>query len=103
VGSLLQSGTYISPVIATAGGTELRVIFEGTIPAGAAVAVHAQLAGSEAWTVVPYLSSSPQTAGTIELTHRLQGMSAASLRLRLTLTGTTTARPLVDNLRAVVL
>ena len=103
VGSLLQSGTYISPVIATAGGTELRVMFEGTIPAGAAVAVHAQLAGSEAWTVVPYLSSSPQTAGTIELTHRLQDMSAASLRLRLTLTGNTTARPLVDNLRAVVL
>lgn len=103
VGSLLQSGTYITPAIATAGGTELRVIFEGTIPAGAAVAVHAQLGASEQWTEVPYLSSSPQTAGTIELTHRLQGINAASLRLRLTLTGTPTARPLVDNLRAVVL
>ena len=103
VGSLLQSGTYITPTIATAGGTELRVLFEGTIPAGAAVAVHAQLGASEQWTEVPYLSSSPQTAGTIELTHRLQGINAASLRLRLTLTGTPTARPLVDNLRAVVL
>lgn len=103
VGSLLQSGTYITPTIATAGGTELRVIFEGTIAAGAAVAVHAQLGASDQWTEVPYLSSSPQTAGTIELTHRLQGINAASLRLRLTLTGTPTARPLVDNLRAVVL
>lgn len=103
VGSLLASGTYITPSIATAGGSELRVIFEGTIPAGAAVAVHTQLGADPEWVEVPYLSSSPQTAGTIEITHRLQAITAPSVRLRLTLTGNTNARPFVDNLRAVVL
>ncbi|WP_046985744.1 hypothetical protein [Delftia acidovorans] len=103
VGSLLNAGTYITPSIASAGGTDLRVVFVGDIPAGAAVAVHAQLAASQQWQEVPYLSSSPQTAGSIELTHRLQGINTTSLRLRLTLTGTTTARPKVRDLRAVIL
>lgn len=101
-GTLQTEGTYITPAIATAGGDELRVIFEGTIPPGAAVAVHAQPDGG-AWVAVPYSSSSPQTAGTLELTHVLPGIAAASLRLRLTLSGTPTARPMVANLRAVVL
>ena len=103
VGSLLDSGDYITPVIATAGGTDLRVIFEGDIPPGAAVAVHAQIAGSSAWQIVPFASSSPQTAGIIEMTHRLQGVNGTGLRLRLTLTGTSTARPKVHNLRAAIL
>ena len=103
VGSLLNAGTYITPSIATAGGTDLRVLFVGDIPAGAAVAVHMQVAASQQWQEVPYLSSSQQTAGSIEITHRLQGINATSLRLRLTLTGTTTARPKVRDLRAVIL
>jgi len=103
VGSLLNEGTYITPAIATAGGADLRVIFEADIPAGAAVAVHAQLGADPAWVPVPYASSSPQTVGTLEVTHQLTGIAAPSLRLRLTLTGTTKARPKVRNLRAAVL
>ena len=103
VGRLDNAGTYITPAIATAGGNDLRVVFVGDIPPGAAVAVHAQLGASQQWQEVPYLSSSPQTAGSIELTHRLQGINATSLRLRLTLTGTTTARPKARDLRAVIL
>lgn len=103
VGSLLTECTYITPAIATAGGDDLRVIFEANLPAGSAVAVHAQLAGDPDWVPVPYAASSPQTAGTLEITHRLEGVAAASLRLRLTLTGTTKARPQVTNLRAAVL
>lgn len=103
VGSLLADGTYVTPAIATAGGSDLRVIFEGSIPAGAAVAVHMQEVGGSDWVPVPYASSSPQTAGAIELTHRLADVTASALRLRLTLSGTATARPQVRNLRAVIL
>lgn len=102
VGTLDPSQTYITPAIATAGGDDLRVIFEADIPAGSAVAVQTQLDGG-AWQPVPYQSSSPQTAGVLELTHQLDGFAADALRLRLTLTGTTKARPQVRNLRAAVL
>ena len=55
------------------------------------------------WVEVPYLSSSPQTVGTFELTHELDNVSAERLRVRLTLSGSHTARPALRNLRAVVL
>ncbi|QIL80816.1 virulence-associated protein [Diaphorobacter sp. HDW4A] len=103
VGSLLESGTYITPAIASSGGTDLRVIFEGDIPGGSGVMVEAQLNDAGAWVAVPWESSSAQTAGVIELHHRKQAINAQSLRLRLTLSGTTTARPKVRNLRAVIL
>lgn len=103
VGSLLQSGEYITPAFQTNGGGELRVIFEAEIPGGAGVAVAAQINDAGAWVAIPWESSSPQTAGVIELNHRKTGLVAQSLRLKLTLTGSTTARPKVRNLRAVVL
>lgn len=103
VGSLLQSGTYITPAFQTGGGGDLRVIFEADIPGGAGVAVDMQINDAGQWIAVPWESSSPQTAGTIEMMHRKTGIAAQSLRLRLTLTGNTTARPKVRNLRAAVL
>ena len=65
--------------------------------------VHAQAEGSSDWAEVPYLQSSPQTAGTLEITYELASFAATRLRLRLTLTGSHKARPEVRNLRAVVL
>ena len=45
---------------------------------------------------------SPSNAGVLELTYRLDGISAQRLRVRLLLTGSHSARPLVTNLRAIV-
>ena len=103
VGSLLTEGTYITPSFFTGGGSDLRVIFEADIPGGAGVKVDAELNNGGAWQQVPWESSSPQTAGSIELLHRKTGIVAQSMRLRLTLTGGTSARPKVRNLRAAVL
>lgn len=102
VGALVPEGDYITPAIATAGGSDLRVIFEALAPAGSGVSVHTSVDGG-AWTLAPNVSASPQTAGVLELTHRLEGIDGDSLRLRLSLTGAAAARPMVSNLRAVVL
>lgn len=102
--SLQTEGTYITPTITAGNNATVRVIYEADLPAGSAVNVHVQAdtQGAE-WVQVPFASSSPSSVGIIEITHALAGFSAAALRVRLTLTGTHTARPAVRNLRVVVL
>ena len=102
-GSIQPQGTYITPMLGAGGTVRVRVVIEANLPAGSAVTVHAQAEGSSDWAEVPYLQSSPQTAGTLEITYELASFAATRLRLRLTLTGSHKARPEVRNLRAVVL
>lgn len=105
VDELKPDGTYISPAIATNGGTELRVIYEADLPSGSACAVHMQVDGQSNWVQVPIdaAASGTNNVGVIEIHHKLTGVNAAALRVRLTPAGTPTARPYVRNLRAVVL
>lgn len=102
-GSLQATGDYISPAINAGTNVTLNVVAEAVLPAGSALAVQMQAEGSSAWTNVPYLSTSPQTAGVLELSYRLTGISAERLRVRLVLTGSHGARPQVTNLRAIVI
>lgn len=102
-GSLQATGDYISPAINAGTNVTLNVVAEAVLPAGSALAVQMQAEGSSAWTNVPYLSTSPQTAGVLELSYRLAGISAERLRVRLVLTGSHGARPQVTNLRAIVI
>ena len=99
------SATYITRTVAASGNNRVLVVYEGDIPGGSSVQVHAQAnAAGAPWEPVPYLSASTNTAGVREITHELTGFAAATgLRVRLTLTGSTTARPYVGNLRVVVL
>lgn len=101
-GHLGDDGTYISPSVSATGGTALRVEFDALLPPGSAVQVHAQADGG-AWQPVPYIGSSPATTGVLALVYGHDSLSADSVRVRLTLTGSTTARPLLTNLRIVVI
>jgi len=105
VGALQSSGTCVYPAISTNGGTELRVIYEADIPSGAACPVHMQIDGQANWVEVPIdpVASGTNSVGVVEIHHRLTGIDAPALRVRLTPTGTPTARPYIRNLRAVVL
>ncbi|MFG5777720.1 virulence-associated protein [Comamonas sp. J-3] len=102
VGTLKTEGTYITPAISAGGGTDLRVIYEGEVPAGASVVAHVQTDGAGSWKIVPF-DSGTNAAGVVEVSHRLQALAGTAHRLRLTLTGSTSARPKVRNLRAVIL
>lgn len=102
-GSMSPSADYISGVMEMAGGTTLRVDFDALLPSGASVAVQYQPATGGAWQAVPYVENSGASAGFVTITHELAGISAPRIRLRLLLTGTPAARPLITNLRAVSL
>ena len=80
-----------------------RVLFQADLPAGSAVQVHAQDDAGGAWTAVPFQETLGATVGSVELAHELANFNAARLRVRLTLTGSHTARPVLRNLRVVVL
>jgi hypothetical protein len=102
-GSLQATGDYISPSINAGTNVTLNVVAEALLPAGSALAVQMQAEGSSTWVSVPYLSTSPQTTGVLELSYRLTGVNAERLRVRLVLTGSHGARPQVTNLRAIVI
>ena len=106
VGVLQTSGTYISPAITTNGAHELHVIYEAELPSGAGCAVHILVDGNPTWQPIPIDaagSSSQNAAGVVQVMHKLTGINGAALRLRLTPSGSPTARPYVRNLRGVVL
>lgn len=96
---------YITRTVAASDDCRVLVVYEGSIPGGSAVQVHVQANDEGApWVAVPYLSAIVNTAGVNEITHQLEGFDAGSAcRVRLTLTGGTTARPSVRNLRVIVL
>jgi hypothetical protein len=104
-GTIQSTGTYITRTVAADEDCTLKVVYEGDIPGGSAVTAHVQGTGAGApWVLVPYLSASTNTAGVREITHELQNFDAGEgARVRLTLTGSITARPQVRNLRGVVL
>lgn len=103
-GHIEDTATYVSRTVAATGASRLRVVYEGDIPGGASVQVHAQAAYDGApWVLVPYLSASTNTQGVREITCELSALQAAAVRVRLTLTGSTTARPYVRNLRGATL
>lgn len=101
-GSVQTEGDYITPAITAGDNVDLHVVVEALMPAGAALLVHMQAEGVQDWVEVPYLSSSPQTAGVLELTYRLQAVTADRLRVRLLVSGGHSARPEIANLRVVV-
>ena len=104
VGSLQNAGDYISPMLGAGGVVDVRVTLEAYLPAGTSLQLHALAdAPGAVWTEVPYLSSSPMTAGVMELTYRLEDFAAERLRLRVTLHGSFNARPWATNLRTAVL
>lgn len=103
-GALQAAGNYITPMVTAGANSRVRVIFDAEIPPGSAVHVHCQgSAEGAAWVEVPYLTSSAATAGVREIQHELDGFTADRLRVRLSLSGNTAARPSVRNLRIVVL
>ncbi|WP_052711993.1 DUF4815 domain-containing protein [Paracidovorax citrulli] len=103
-GHIEETATYVSRTVNATGANRLRVVYEGDIPGGAAVQVHAQAAAEGSpWVLVPYLSANTNTLGAREITCELSGLATTAVRVRLTLTGSTTARPYVRNLRGATL
>ncbi len=102
-GRVAPSGDYVSRAVNAGADCAVKVIFEADIPGGSGVTVEMQADGAGPWVAIPYLSAGSPSAGYREITHALEHVTAGTVRARLTLTGTTAARPRVRNLRVIVL
>ena len=103
-GIVSNTADYISRAIPAGSNARVRVIFDALIPAGAAVTVDAAgVDPGDPWQAVAHLSAKALDNGWREMTHELASISEAMLRVRLSLSGNTAARPRVRNLRVIVL
>lgn len=103
VGQVATSGTYITPAII--GGTSVKVkcVFDALLPAGANVVTEYQAVGSSTWTTIQNVSSVAANNGFVTLTNQVTGVNAPQVRVRFTITGTTAARPIIQNLRCMTI
>lgn len=105
VGKLATTAEYVSRAVdAAAAGCNVRIIFDGQIPSGAAVKVY--ICGVDAgdnWQEVA-LTGVPVALGdnVYEYQYYKTGVQEAKLRVKLALAGTPAARPYVYNLRVSI-
>lgn len=99
-GRLSETATYVSREFATPGATRVRVILDLIRPGTASVGVELQGAGG-AWIAVPQTGGQPVGDGWEEAVFVLNGFTASTTRLRITLGGTALYRPRVRRIRAI--
>ncbi len=104
LGNTPETATYVTRAFTCAANKRVSVTFEGLIPASASVVVEIQK-GDGTWQTVSQTSSVSIGDGWAEFNHTVSSFTAGGLttRVRLTLNGTPAARPLVRQLRAVVI
>lgn len=103
-GVAVLTADYVSVGIPAGANSRVRVIMEAELPSGAAVAVKVSgIDAGDTYQAVPFVSSSPLTANKQELIYEITGVNEAVVKVKLELSGTASARPLIENLRVIVL
>lgn len=101
--SLGNEGTYVSRAIVCTEQSDLSVIFEQFAPTGSAVKVEYELDSDGNWLEVPFVTAESIGEGFAESVFKALNVSPAEhVRVKLTLSGTPAARPIVRALRVFV-
>lgn len=100
-GITAQTADYITRAVPAGQDSRVRVILDAYLPAGSAVT--AKMGdGSATWEELPFVKSSPLDEGWQELVY--EGATDELLvRVKLDLSGTPTARPMVSNVRVLTI
>lgn len=103
-GNLGESGTYVSRAITCAANAKVSCTFEALLPGSSSVLVEFQKSDST-WQTVSLTSSSAVGDGWTEQIYTVASFTAGgtTTRVRLTLTGAAATRPLLRQLRLVVI
>lgn len=100
VGRVGTTGSYVSQAIKGGSNVRVKVIFDALVPSGAAVNVSYKGADAgDTWSSVPFVSSSQGDEGWLSITHEVTGVTEDMVHVKLDLSGTSSARPRVRNLR----
>jgi hypothetical protein len=97
VGTRQSTGTYFSRLFDANGGSKVSVYYDAILPSGAAVAVAIERGDGGTWSAAPEVASTVLDGDRIEYRHEIDDFAHDNLRVRLTLTGTPTAIPIVGS------
>lgn len=101
LGRIRESGTYVTKAFAAkASPATLRALSAAYLPSGSAVAAHYDAADDGGWTAMTLSETETLDAGWTEPAYEATGITDPALRVRLTLTGGPSARPLIARPRA---
>lgn len=101
-GTLQASGTYVTRAFDMGASIRMSAIVKTNLPAGSALTVEID-ADDGAWASVPQYAATILSDGTTEREYRIDPYTATTGRLRLTLSGTPGARPVLTDMRAVAI
>jgi hypothetical protein len=99
-GSLRSSGTYITRAFEMGSSIRMSAFYKAQMPAGSAITLEIDAADDD-WSSVSVHATEAINEGFTEREHRVTPYTAEMGRLRITMTGTPAARPLLADLRAV--
>lgn len=103
-GVLGATGTYFSRAVTGGASVTVKVVYEASLASGSSVA--AAYKGpdvGDVWVALPAATTKAMDDGWVEYTHTVSGVNESSIRASLTLAGTAAARPIVRDLRVIVL
>ena len=97
-GTIAASAEYYSRSIPAVGATKAALIYDAEIHSGASVTPHIRMNAGE-WATLTATGNTPQGDGQVEYRFQAQLEDVNKIKIRLTLTGTSAARPVVRNIR----
>lgn len=97
-GRVGTSGTYCTRAVTARNATSASLIYDAVIPSGASVTPEIQIDGGD-WAALDNAGSTRGDDGAVEFRWRKSLSGAQLVRVRLTLRGTSQARPIVRNVR----
>lgn len=102
-GTVASSATYISRAIPAGTNSTVRVVLDELVPSGASVSVDVKgIDVGDTWTSMPQTALVQIDNGWIEAEYQASGINETMVQVRITLTGTSAARPMASNLRVIV-
>lgn len=104
VGKVAATGTYVTRAIPGGSNVTVKVVFEAFVPSGSTITVEYKGPDvGDTWAAITSPTTAPANNGYVEFTYIKTAVNEASVQIRLTLNGTTAARPRVRDLRAFVM
>ena len=104
-GVIATTGNYVSRAVPGGASVRVKTILEAIVPSGSTLVVEykGQDAG-DSWITLPQSSTRAVDDGFTELINEASGINEVNgIQIRLTMTGTTAARPRIRDLRVIVI
>lgn len=103
-GVLATTADYVTRAIPGGSSVQAKVIYEAIVPSGATItAYYKGIDAGDTWIAFGAPTTRQVDDGYVEFTHSATGINELGIQIKLVLSGTAAARPIVRDLRAIVL